>query len=313
MVQSASSRDEAPWRRTWELENFLRIFRRIRPPDAETVLGGIEIYGDTVFLNGDAGGDHIVYVDFATRYDLDRRIQVAETQGELAVARELAENRNRIGILVADVSGHSITDAMVAGMLHQSFLTGVLYELDRFGEVTTRLFENLNSRFHKSLSIEKYITLVYGEISIEGTFRFLSAGSPPPLIFSADYDRFVTISPDRLVGMYPLGMFPTEDDVDATRNLGRLSYRASYTVNEVNLLGHGDILLLLTDGLADHLADDPRPFVPDRLESVLRTTKGRPAREIFAAVRDAVLAGGPLEDDMTLVVIKRRPPGETGA
>jgi serine phosphatase RsbU (regulator of sigma subunit) len=307
MVQRANSPDEVPWQRAWELENFAHIFRLIRPPDAETILGDIEIYGDTVFLNRVAGGDHIVYVNFAERYDLDRRIQVAEAQGDLAVARELAENRRRIGILVADVSGHSITDAMVAAMLHQAFLTGVLYELDRFGEVTTRLFENLNSRFYKSLSIEKFITLVYGEISAEGTFRFLSAGSPPPLIFSADYDRFVTISRERLVGMYPLGMFPSRDDVDATRNLGALSYRASYTVNEVNLLGQGDILLLLTDGLDDHLVRDTDPFVPDRLEDVLRATKERPAREIFAAVRDDALAAGPLQDDMSLVVIKRRP------
>ena len=66
----------------------------------------------------------------------------ATAAGNDAVAAKLAEIRSRLGILVADVSGHKLTDALAAAMLHQAFLTGVLYELDRFGEVTTRLFEN---------------------------------------------------------------------------------------------------------------------------------------------------------------------------
>ena len=114
----------------------------------------------------------------------------------------------------------------------------MLYELDRFGEVTTTIFENLNTRFYRSLSFEKYITLVYGEISGSGRFRFLSAGNPLPFVFSAEFDRFVSICPDRLVSFSPLGLFPSEDDVDVTRILTPIGYKPRYTVNEVNLLGN---------------------------------------------------------------------------
>jgi serine phosphatase RsbU (regulator of sigma subunit) len=288
-----------------ELENFVQIFQRIRPRLPGITIGEVEIYGDSVFLNGSAGGDHLIYLQFDERYDLSRRMAAAREAGSDDIVRKLAENCNRIGVLVADVSGHRVTDALVAAMLHQAFLTGVLYELDQFGEVTTRLFENLNTRFSRSLSIEKYVTMVYGEISATGRFRFLSAGSPDPMIFSAEFDSFVNIAKDRLVGVYPLGMFPSEDDVDLSKNLEAFRYKPSYTVNEVNLMGVGDILLLLTDGYADHARNDDSPFTPAVLESTLRTVKHLPARAIYEAVLDRALSFAPATDDMTMVVIKR--------
>ena len=190
-------------------------------------------------------------------------------------------------------------------MLHQAFLTGVLYELDRVGEVTTTLFENLNTRFYRSLSFEKYITLVYGEISNVGQFRFLSAGSPPPFVFSAEFDRFVSICPDRLVSFSPLGLFQSQDAVAPTKILMPSGYKRRYTVNEVNLLGVGDILLLYTDGMSEHATADGREFVPDEIEATLRRTKQLPAKGIYEAVRDRFLAFAKPDDDMTLVVVRR--------
>jgi serine phosphatase RsbU (regulator of sigma subunit) len=289
-----------------EIANFLDVIARIRPVSPGIGLGGIEIWGGSRYLTGAAGGDHIIYVDFNNRYDLDRRIERARGKGRDEVAARLAENRSRIGILLADVSGHRLTDALVTAMLHQAFLTGVLYELDRYGEVTTRLFENLNTRFFNSTSIEKFMTVVYGEISESGTFRFISAGHPAPQVFSAEFDCLVTISRDRLVSVYPLGMFPSEDDVDASRQLGALRYKPRYTVNEVNLMSAGDVLLLATDGLRDHERGDDEPFVPQRLETVLRQVKGGSAREIHEAVLDAAAAFAPFTDDTSLIVIKRK-------
>ena len=288
-----------------EIENFVRTVRLIRPPNPFLEVGQVEIYGDSVFLNGAAGGDHIVYVEFDRRYDLIRRIRTAINDGRPEIAAKLGECRDRLGILVGDVSGHQITDALAAAMLHQAFLTGVLYELDRYGEVTTRLFENLNTRFFNALSFKKYITLIYGEISSTGAFRFLSAGSPPPLVFSAEYDRFVTICPDRLVSFAPLGMFPSEDDIDISKNLGPIGYKPRYSINEVNLLGEGDILLLHTDGLSEHERTDGESFFPGLLEDTLRSNKYRSSQEIYEAVRNRVLSFTPLADDMTVVIIKK--------
>jgi serine phosphatase RsbU (regulator of sigma subunit) len=289
-----------------ELENFVRIIQLIRPPNLGMHIGQVEVYGDTVFLNGAAGGDHVVYVDFDRRYDLDRRIQAANDRGDAKVAARLDHCRGKLGLLVADVSGHQITDALAAAMLHQAFLTGILYELDRYGEVTTKLFENLNTRFYNSLYFEKYIPLVYGEISGSGKFQFLSAGGPPPFIFSAEYDHFVTISPDRLVSFSPLGLFPSEGELENTRMLGPLGYKPRYTVNEVNLLGAGDILILHTDGLDEHAREDGQLFVPELLEETLRAHKQGSAKEIYEAVIERALSFAPPADDMTVLIIKKR-------
>jgi serine phosphatase RsbU (regulator of sigma subunit) len=292
-------------RYTDELENFIDVIQRIRPRSAAIRVGDIDIYGGSTFLNGAAGGDHIVYLDFDKRYDLDKRAEAALALGHQKVARRLLKNRDRVGVLLADVSGHRLTDALVAAMLHQAFLTGVLYELDQFGEVTTRLFENLNIRLFNSLSVEKYVTATYGEISAGGRFRFILAGSPEPLVFSAKYDRFITICSDRLAGFQPLGMFPSEDDVDISRNLGFLGYKRKYTVNEVNLMGVGDILLLCTDGLADHSRDEGDAYLPERLESTLRSLKHESAQTIFEGIHNDALAFAPPGDDLSFVVIKR--------
>jgi len=292
-----------------EIDNFVHIFRRIRPPSQPDRLGTIEVFGDTAFLNGAAGGDHIIYLDFDQRYDIDRRIRKAAEAGNETVAANLAKLRSHLGILVADVSGHQITDALAAAMLHQAFLTGVLYELDRFGQVTTGLFETLNTRFQRSLSVEKYITLVYGEISASGNYRFVSAGAPPPLVFSAEFDRFVTICADRLVSFFPLGMFPSEDDIDISKNFGPLGYKPRYTVNEVNLMGDGDILLLHTDGLSEHEGKGGDAFFPTVLEETVRANKNLPAQGIYEAIVDRAASFAPLADDLTVVVIKKNQGG----
>jgi serine phosphatase RsbU (regulator of sigma subunit) len=190
-------------------------------------------------------------------------------------------------------------------MLHQAFLTGVLYELDRFGEVTTRLFEILNTRFQRSLSVSKFVTLVYGEISPAGNYKFVSAGAPAPLVYSAEYDRFVTIGPDRLVSFFPLGMFPSEDDIDRSKHFGPIRTKPAYTVNEVNLMGDGDILLLHTDGLNEHEGRDGEAFFPTLLEGIMRSNKNRSAKGIHQAILDGALAFAPLADDFTVVVIKK--------
>ena len=95
------------------------------------------------------GGDHIIYIDFNQRYDMPRRIAEAEAEGREHVAEHLRECCHRAGILLADVSGHKATDALIAAMMHQAFLLGAYYELDRYGEITTKLFEHLNQRFYR--------------------------------------------------------------------------------------------------------------------------------------------------------------------
>jgi len=268
-----------------------------------------DIYGMSIPFNLVAGGDLLTYVNFQERFDLDARIRVATAQGQDSVAKSLQRLKGIGGILVADVAGHAFSDAMRALMLHQVFHTAALYEMDLNGEITVRLFEQVNTRFLKSATLRNlaaapdrasFITLIYGEISHTGRFRFVNAGHPLPLVFSREFDRFVDISPKRLISYPPIGLQPTEDNADAIHYERTLGYKKRYTVNELNLMGQGDILLLYTDGLFDPFS----PYTRDQLEGAVSRSKEGSAKEICEAILHDRRTTSPQTDDMTLVVIK---------
>ena len=198
-----------------------------------------------------------------------------------------------------------MTDALLAAMLHQAFLLGAIYELDTNGRITRRLFENLNTRFYQSSGAHKFVSLIYGEIAEDATFRFLSAAMPFPVGVLA---RATTASwrwaPTLRISFPPLGLMPSWDVIDRNTTTSTLGFKDHYEMNKWLLMGQGDILLLHTDGLAEHARGDEEYF--PRLEAVIREAKRGTAREIFDAVRADMAAFSPPADDISLVVIKRR-------
>ena len=296
-----------------ELRRGAQYLAQRLTPTAGTIphIPGIDIHGVSLPLNGMAGGDLLTYVDFQARFDLDSRIRRALDAGQKETARVLQKLKHTGGILVADVAGHDFTDAARAAMLHQAFHTGALYEMDLNGQITLRLFEQINTRFCKSSTLRNlaadrdeasYITLVYGEISNTGRFSFVSAGHPPPLVFSREFDRFVEVSPDRLVSYPPIGLQPAEDHADAKRYERALGYKKRYTVNNLNLMGHGDVLLLYTDGLIEPLS----AYTQGQLAHAVSRVKDGTAQMICEAIVRDRQAATAQTDDLTLVVIKYR-------
>ncbi|HEX6850955.1 MAG TPA: PP2C family protein-serine/threonine phosphatase [Candidatus Polarisedimenticolaceae bacterium] len=299
-----TTNDAARWEHLAdELRNFQEVARFLRPSPGDVPrIEGLDLACLSLPLHDVVGGDHVAWVDFERRYDLEGRIAEAERRGHEEIARNLRRLRRRAGVLVADAAGHRVTDALVAAMLHQAFLLGVNYELDLFGEVTTHLFENLNTRFYQTTAVNKFFTMIYGEISEGGKLRFLSAGHPPPAVFSREFGRFMKISEDRLVALPPVGLQPSVADPDRRRNPPLHGYMRRYQVNEINLLATGDILLLHTDGLSEH-ADGT--FFPARVEPLLADSAGASASEICERLREALYAEGDPVDDVTVVVLKR--------
>jgi len=278
-------------------------------PGAIPKIAGVDIHSISLPFNGVAGGDVISYVNFHERYDLDARIESALSRKKEAMVRALQKLKRCGGILVADVAGHDFADALRALMLHQAFHTAALYEMDLNGEITVRLFEQINTRFLKSITLRNlaaqrdtaiFISLLYGEISHTGRFRFISAGHPTPLVFSQEYNCFVEICPDRLVSYPPIGLQPSEDNADAKHYERALGYKKRYTVNELNLMGRGDVLLLYTDGLLDPFSK----YTQKHLERDISRAKHNNAKEICETILKERLAMAEQADDLSLIVIK---------
>jgi serine phosphatase RsbU (regulator of sigma subunit) len=287
---------------TNELKNFEDIAKYLVPLPGEVPrLKGIDVYGGTLGLKGTVGGDHLIYVDFKRRFDLQARIARARAGGQPDVVEALERCQRMAGIAVIDVAGHQVTDALLAAMMHQAFLLGALYELDMFGQITKRLFENLNTRFYQSSGAHKFISMTYGEISEDAQFRFLSAGQPFPAVFSRKCDRLMEVSP---VQFPPIGIMPTLGMIDEKRMNSVLGFTEQYELNEWTLMGIGDVVLLHTDGLTEH-ARGPESYFPARLEHTLRQVKDETAANMFAAIKEDVLAFNTPSDDISIVVIKR--------
>ncbi len=169
-------------RLTRELDNFQDIARYILPQPGEVPrLKGIDVWGGMMPLAPARSAATTSRTSTSSTASTCRaRIARARGEGKADVASNLARCEQMAGIALIDVSGHRMTDALLAAMLHQAFLLGAIYELDTFGQITKRLFENLNTRFYQSSGAHKFISMIYGEIAEDARFRFLSAGQPFP-------------------------------------------------------------------------------------------------------------------------------------
>ena len=318
---------------TWSREDLIRELEHVQTLgslilpriDRLPSLKNIDYHAAIEPLAGAVSGDHLIVVNFSD-YHLEEKIAKAKSaatpEGD-ARAAQLKKLFNRFGILIADAAGHRIGDSLTANFLHGAFKTGVAYELARHGEITASLFEMLNTIFYNRMqeqglmvgppyimtpSVPPYLTLIYGEVRNDGRFRYLSAGHPPPIVFSQKFDRIVTLYDDRTRASMPLGIFPSDYHVDI-EHFGPVAItKKRYSVNEINLLGAGDIMLLYTDALIEHERAEGSgtvSFKDARLEQILRETKSGTAREIYSALVNEMRAFAPLDDDLTIAVIKK--------
>jgi serine phosphatase RsbU (regulator of sigma subunit) len=81
-----------------------------------------------------------------------------------------------------------------------------------------------------------------------------------------------------------------------------LGYKKRYTVNNLNLMGHGDVLLLYTDGLIEPLS----AYTQDQLAQAVSRAKDGSAQAICEAIVNDRQATTTQTDDLTLIVIKYR-------
>ena len=250
----------------------------------------------------------------------------ARSSEQVRVAEDLRELRKTAGVLLVDAEGHGIIAAKIASTVHDTFQALVLSELDHRGKTTPELFERMNLRLAQSATarnalgrtltdgVQEIATMLYGEIHSSGRFRFVNFGHPPPLVYSAEFAKFVELDKSRMVQFLPLGLQIPEDHPDRNRYLS-LDYRKrrvkSSDLAELTLMNTGDIFFLYTDGVYSGGDKEERRL----LEEVMRQHHRLPAKEIcnalldYAIKRDEALRQNGEQDridDKTVVIIKRK-------
>ena len=271
--------------------------------------------------------DHVEWLRLRPGYkpEMETEYRDARSSEQVRIAEDLRELYSTAGVLVVDAQGHGIISAKIASTVHDTFHALMLSELDHRGKTTAELFERINLRLALSVtarnalgrsekeSAQEIATMLYGEVHPYGYFRFVNFGHPPPLVFSAEYRKFMEIDKSRMVQFLPLGLQLAENDPDRNRYLS-LEFRQrrakSSDVAELTLMSPGDILFLYTDGVYDGSDKAER----QELESVMREHGLLPAKDMcnalleYAVKRDDRLRQIGEEDridDKTVFIIKR--------
>jgi serine phosphatase RsbU (regulator of sigma subunit) len=271
--------------------------------------------------------DHVEWLKSRPDYkpEMETEYRAARSSEQVRIAEDLQELYSTAGVLVVDAQGHGVISAKIASTVHDTFHALMLSELDHRGRTTAELFERINLRLALSVtarnalgrsekeSAQEIATMLYGEVHPYGYFRFVNFGHPPPLVFSAEYRKFMDIDKSRMVQFLPLGVQLAEDDPDRNRYLSlelRQRRAKSSDVAELTLMSPGDIFFLYTDGVYDGSDKEER----QQLENVMREHNLLPAKDIcnalleYALKRDDRLRQIGEEDridDKTVFIIKR--------
>src|ERR1700726_695094 len=270
--------------------------------------------------------DHVQWLQGTPDYrsEMETEYRFARSSEQIRVAEDLRDLCSAAGVLVVDAQGHGIISAKIASTVHDTFHALMLTELDHRGKTTAELFQRINLRLALSVtarnalgrsekeSAQEIATMLYGEVHPYGYFRFVNFGHVPPLVFSAEFRKFMEIDKSRMVQFLPLGLQIPEDHPDRNRYLS-LEVRGtrvnSSDVAELTLLSPGDIFFLYTDGVYDGSDKEER----QQLEGVMRERYRQPAKEIcnalleYAVKKDVRLRqiGEQDRDDKTVFIIKR--------
>jgi serine phosphatase RsbU (regulator of sigma subunit) len=271
--------------------------------------------------------DHVEWLRTRPNFrpQMETEYRDARSSEQVRVAEDLRELYTTAGVLLVDAQGHGIISAKIASTVHDTFHALMLSELDRYGRTTPELFEKINLRLAQSVTARNALgrvendnareiaTMLYGEVRPYGYFRFVSFGHPPPLVFSAEYRRFMEIDKARMAQFLALGLQIPEDHPDRKKYFSmepRKRRVNTSDVAEITLMSPGDILFLYTDGVYDGSDEQVRL----QLEAVMRNHHQQPARDIcnslmeYTLKRDVSLRESEEEDlidDKTVFIIKR--------
>ena len=271
--------------------------------------------------------DHVEWLRSRPDYrsGMEAEYREARSSEQVRVAEALHELHSIGGVLLVDAQGHGLIAAKIASTVHDSFHAFMLSELDHHGRTTPELFENMNLRLAQSVTARNALgisekenarelaTMLYGEVHPWGYFRFVNFGHPPPLVFSAEYRKFVELDKDRMVQFLPLGLQISADHPDRRRYFS-MQFRPrpanSSDVAEITLMSPGDILFLYTDGVYDGSDAEER----HHLEAVMRENYTKSARDICNALLEHAtkdddhlrqIGEEDRIDDKTVFIIKR--------
>jgi sigma-B regulation protein RsbU (phosphoserine phosphatase) len=191
--------------------------------------------------------------------------------------------QNRLGVLVADVSGHGVNSAMLSGMV-KALAAGLSIAVLEPGELLAGLDVALEQYFPEGYFCTGFYLIADEET---GLIRYAGVGHPPAIIVGPNGTRTLDSNP----GLLGVGM------VDGT-------------AGDADRLSPGESLIVYTDGLPDAMDPSDVLFGEARLKAILQSHHGADPAAILDEVEKAVVKHtfpGSAADDINMVVLQYPP------
>lgn len=193
---------------------------------------------------------------------------------------------DRLGVLLADVSGHGTAAAVLLAITHCLAHTYPEPPSDP-GRFLAYLNSHLGDRYTGSTG--SFVTAVYAVLDLrEGTVRMASAGHPPPRKVSTNWGEVQSIDQAHSL---PLGVREVDKNYP-----------------EVNFtLQPGERLAFYTDGIVEAVNSWGDPFGFDRLDAALAWDQASSSGLLSELIaRLDRFTGSPPTDDRTVVILSRQ-------
>ena len=202
---------------------------------------------------------------------------------------DLAPVEGGLVLVIGDAAGHGLAPALMVTQMQAMLRTAL-----RLGAGLETAFRQVNDQLAATYTDGRFVTAFVGLLDPRAHLvRYLSGGQAPILHLEAGAGRC------RRHGAtsFPLGAMPLA------------TLRPARTIE----LAPGDALVLVTDGVFEATDLSGRAYGVERVEQVLCAHAGGSAAAMAGAVLDDLvchLGDRPAEDDVTLVVVRRRDGGQ---
>jgi hypothetical protein len=193
----------------------------------------------------------------------------------------IPRDAGRLGVALGDASGKGVGAALLVSQAHAAIRS------QPEGASPAEILAEVNRYVSASSAPESFLTLFFAELDLAtGRLTFSNAGHVPPVLLSADGAVHRLDTPGLPIG------------VSAERTHAQSAMR----------IGHGETLLIFSDGLTDVAGDCEELFGEERIITLAARASAAGPRGLLAAMLEAAAefsGGEAAADDVTIVAVRR--------
>ncbi len=191
------------------------------------------------------------------------------------------EKDKRMGMVIADASGKGMPAALLIAQIQAIIRSEV-----NNGNPIPIIMRNMNKQVCMSTSLEKFVTLFYGELDlVTGNFHYSNAGHNYPVLARADGSVELLITGGPIIGAF-----------------AHLEYQS-----ETVKLNPEDVLFLYTDGLSEAMNPNGEEFGDARIREHISASRHLPPHELMSHLLTRIREfdpSNPPQDDTTVITMK---------